>query len=261
MNINEFPKKEFCLEVSGEYAMFTIPTFKAEKISYDIPTSGAVRGIFSSILWKPAIRYIPKKLEVINPIKYDNCTTNGYKNLSSSKNRERDQYHATYLKDVKYRMYADLVYIPEEYRENVKEGENPTKYFEMFHRRTTNIEQRFKDVCLGTSECSCDFRLITDFSNLEKPIQKSEFFGKMYLDSYYDEDWTEEEKKIFEECFKKHNLKNQYYLKRTKDNKKVKKLKPERLFCDVVMNNGVVLYENKYSLKADKFKEIINKLK
>ncbi|MDE6142516.1 MAG: type I-C CRISPR-associated protein Cas5c, partial [Muribaculaceae bacterium] len=59
----------FCLEVWGDYACFTRPEFKVERVSYDVITPSAARAIFESIFWKPAIRWIITRIDVINPIK------------------------------------------------------------------------------------------------------------------------------------------------------------------------------------------------
>ena len=48
--------KEYCLELSGDFACFTRPALKVERVSYDVITPSAARNIFQAILWKPAIR-------------------------------------------------------------------------------------------------------------------------------------------------------------------------------------------------------------
>ena len=60
----------WCLEVWGDYACFTRPEMKVERVSYDVITPSAARAIFESILWKPAIRWHITKIEVLNPIKW-----------------------------------------------------------------------------------------------------------------------------------------------------------------------------------------------
>ena len=52
----------FCLEVSGDYACFTRPEMKVERVSYDVITPSAARSIFEAILWKPAIRWEVKRI-------------------------------------------------------------------------------------------------------------------------------------------------------------------------------------------------------
>jgi CRISPR-associated protein Cas5d len=59
----------FCLEVSGEFACFTRPEMKVERVSYDVITPSAARAIFSAILWKPAIRWKIKKIEVLKRVR------------------------------------------------------------------------------------------------------------------------------------------------------------------------------------------------
>ncbi len=68
--------KEYCLEVWGDYACFTRPEFKVERVSYDIITPSAARAIFEAIFWKPAIRWEITKIEVLNPIKWVNIRRN-----------------------------------------------------------------------------------------------------------------------------------------------------------------------------------------
>ena len=62
--------KDWCLEVSGDYACFTRPEMKVERVSYDVITPSAARAIFEAILWKPAIRWHVTRIEVLNPIRW-----------------------------------------------------------------------------------------------------------------------------------------------------------------------------------------------
>ncbi len=66
----------FCLEVSGEFACFTRPEMKVERVSYDVITPSAARAIFEAILWKPAIQWQVSRIEVLNPIKWMNLRRN-----------------------------------------------------------------------------------------------------------------------------------------------------------------------------------------
>src|ERR1700758_457390 len=58
------------LKVSGEHALFTRPEFKVERVSYDVMTPSAARGIFEAIHWKPAIRWMIDKIHVLNRIRF-----------------------------------------------------------------------------------------------------------------------------------------------------------------------------------------------
>jgi CRISPR-associated protein Cas5d len=54
---NKYNHRPFCLEVSGDYACFTRPEMKVERVSYDVPTPSAVRAVFEAIFWKPAMKF------------------------------------------------------------------------------------------------------------------------------------------------------------------------------------------------------------
>jgi len=62
--------KDWCLEVWGDYACFTRPEMKVERVSYDVITPSAARAIFEAILWKPAIKWHITQIEVLRPIKW-----------------------------------------------------------------------------------------------------------------------------------------------------------------------------------------------
>ena len=64
------------LKVWGEYALFTRPENKAERMSYDVLTPSAARGILEAIHWKPAIRWVVDKIHVLNPIIFDSIRRN-----------------------------------------------------------------------------------------------------------------------------------------------------------------------------------------
>ena len=67
----EYTDKEYCLEVWGDYACFTRPEFKVERVSYDVITPSATRSIFEAILFKKyAMRWQVTKIEVLNQIKW-----------------------------------------------------------------------------------------------------------------------------------------------------------------------------------------------
>ena len=69
----------FKIIVQGDYALFTRPEMKLERVSYDVPTPGALEGLLKSIYWKPAIRYEIDKIIVFNPINFTNVRQNEVK--------------------------------------------------------------------------------------------------------------------------------------------------------------------------------------
>lgn len=189
----EYTDKEFCLEVWGDRACFTRPELKVERVSYDVITPSAARAIFEAVFWKPAFRWEVTKIEVLNPIKWDEVRRNEVGALARPNTtlyieEKRQQRNAIILRDVRYRIYAKLVYIPVAERDkqlmahNPGNDENPMKYYEMFRRRAEN-GQCFTQPYLGTREFSAFFRLVDpDDSGMPQPIDESRDLGIMLYD-------------------------------------------------------------------------------
>ena len=160
----------FCLEVAGPYACFTRPEMKVERVSYDVMTPSAARAVFESILWKPAIRWRVQRIEVLKPIRWINLRRNEVSAVVSTRNvqqamaagsgtlglyieDERQQRAGYFLRDVAYRIHADLALSPG--------CTDPlAKYTEMFTRRARK-GQCVNQPYLGCREFAADFRLVT----------------------------------------------------------------------------------------------------
>ena len=188
----EYFDKEYCLEVWGDMACFTRPELKVERVSYDVITPSAARAVFESIFWKDAIRWEATKIEVLNPIKWTAIRRNEVgavagKNIKSIYIEEkRQQKNALLLKDVRYRIYAKLIFIPVRDRKNMKHDpgsdENPGKYNAMFERRAAK-GQCFNQPYLGTREFAASFRLIDkNAGDLRPAIDENRDFGIMLYD-------------------------------------------------------------------------------
>ena len=83
----------FRIMVEGDYACFTRPEMKVERVSYDVPTPSALIGMLKSIYWKPAIRYVIDRIVVFNPIDFMNVRRNELKekvSFSSVKAQMKD---------------------------------------------------------------------------------------------------------------------------------------------------------------------------
>ena len=187
--------KEYCLEVWGDLACFTRPELKVERVSYDVITPSAARNIFQSIFWKPAIQWVVTRIEVLNPIKHISIRRNEVGAIGSTKSNakpiiataNRQQKNTIMLRDVRYRIYAQMVYIPPKNRKNETvhspgKDENPMKYQQIFERRASK-GQVFSMPYLGTRECSAFFELIS--SNIDKkgvPLAETRDFGIMLYD-------------------------------------------------------------------------------
>ena len=199
----------FCLEVSGPYACFTRPEMKVERVSYDVITPSAARAVFDAILWKPAIRWQVKRIEVLNPIKWISVRRNEVGKVASPRTPhilievERQQRAGLFLRDVKYRLFAEFEYIPPERRGKVmnptpewlvdtedaadlrkpetRPDESQDKYAAMFERRARK-GQCFNQPYLGCREFSAQFRLVNHQAEPATPIPETRDLGWMLYD-------------------------------------------------------------------------------
>ncbi len=213
--------RTYCLEVSGEYACFTRPEMKVERVSYDVITPSAARSVFEAILWKPAIRWMPTKIEVLDPIRWTSVRRNevgskisarnvktvmkkGGGNLALYVEDDRQQRAGLFLRDVKYRLHAHfemtgkegahrpnypyLVNIIQDTEEKPLHSQPnaPAKFMNMFERRVKK-GQCVNQPYLGCREFACDFKLIEDpAKETATPIAETRQLGWML----YDMDFT-----------------------------------------------------------------------
>ncbi len=190
--------KTYCLEVSGDFACFTRPEMKVERVSYDVITPSAARAIFEAILWKPAIQWRIDKIEVLTPISWINLRRNEVGSVvpvSSVKSAmkkgsgklglyiedERQQRAGLFLREVKYRIHAHF-----EMRDRSLDNP-PIKFSEMFERRAAK-GQCFNQPYLGCREFAADFRLVKDdepASSIPQELQGERDLGWMLYDLDY----------------------------------------------------------------------------
>ncbi|MBI4998448.1 MAG: type I-C CRISPR-associated protein Cas5 [Rhodocyclales bacterium] len=184
--------KTYCLEVSGDYACFTRPEMKVERVSYDVITPSAARAVFEAVLWKPAIRWRVRKVEVLKPLRWMSLRRNevgavvpvgsvksamnkGTGDLALYIEDERQQRAGLFLRDVAYRLHADLEVLPAAGANNP-----PPKFWEMFERRAGK-GQCINQPYLGCREFACDFRLVKD-DEPATPIAETRDLGWMLHD-------------------------------------------------------------------------------
>ncbi len=156
------------LHVWGDYALFTRPEMKAERVSYDVMTPSAARGILEAIHWKPAIRWVVDRIHVLRPIRFMNLRRNevgcripagtvskvmgaGTGVLGLAIEEERQQRAAMVLRDV--------AYVIEAHFELRDESEHPGKHLDQFNRRARR-GQCFHRPYLGCREFDCAFELV-----------------------------------------------------------------------------------------------------
>ncbi|MDR3162356.1 MAG: type I-C CRISPR-associated protein Cas5c [Helicobacteraceae bacterium] len=197
------------LEVQGDYACFTRPEMKVERVSYEVMTPSAARAIFDAILWKPAIKWHILKIETLNPIRWISVRRNevgaicGERGGSIFIEDTRQQRAGLFLRDVRYRIHARFEFIPQgkkelnasldvrgecdasfadddEQSEVSRSDETEAKYAAMFERRAKK-GQCFHRPYLGCREFACDFRLIKGEDGV-KPIELSRDLGWMLYD-------------------------------------------------------------------------------
>ena len=188
--------KLYTLEVTGDYACFTRPEMKVERVSYDIITPSAARSIFEAILWKPAIRWRINKIEVLKPIKWVSVRRNEVGAVASTRNAEsamragkghlalyiedeRQQRAGLFLRDVAYRLHAAL-----EIQPNAGENNTLPKFMDMFERRAS-AGQCINQPYLGTREFACAFYLVDEIAKAvesKPPIEESRDLGWMLYD-------------------------------------------------------------------------------
>lgn len=202
----------FCLEVNGPYACFTRPEMKVERVSYDVITPSAARAMFDAILWKPAIRWHVKRIEVLAPIRWVSVRRNEVGKVASPRSSgifiedARQQRAGLFLRDVKYRLFAEFEFIPPDQRSKVlnpvpeylidvheadeprtpliRKDETEAKYAAMFERRATK-GQCFNQPYLGCREFSAAFRLVQPQAEPATSIADTRDLGWMLYDLDY----------------------------------------------------------------------------
>jgi CRISPR-associated protein Cas5d len=160
------------LRIWGDYACFTRPEMKVERVSYDVITPSASRGILEAIHWKPAIRWVVDKIHVQRLIKFDNVRRNEVKSKITKPNPanvirdkkqlfflvddgdNRQQRASTVLRDVEYVIEAHF-----ELTDKAGPDDNEGKHLDIFRRRARN-GQFFHQPCLGCREFPAFFELI-----------------------------------------------------------------------------------------------------
>lgn len=182
----------FCLEVSGDFACFTRPEMKVERVSYDVITPSAARSVFEAILWKPAIRWEVSRIDVLKPVRWISVRRNelsakasvrnvqtamnaGQGNLALYIEDDRQQRAGLFLRDVAYRLHAEMLMVGDDARAN------PAKYREMFLRRAEK-GQCVNQPYLGCREFAARFRLVADPDSEAPTLAESRDLGWMLYD-------------------------------------------------------------------------------
>lgn len=190
------------LRVWGDYACFTRPEMKVERVSYDVMTPSAARGILEAIHWKPAIRWVVDRIHVLRPIRFDNVRRNEVSSKIPKPNPEtvmrdrkplyflvddgsnRQQRASTLLRNVEYVIEAHF-----ELTEKASSTDNEGKHLDIFNRRA-RTGQFFHQPCLGCREFPASFELIEGEVPQSCYAGEQRELGYMLLDIDFANDMT-----------------------------------------------------------------------
>lgn len=179
------------LDVSGPRACFTRPEMKAERVSYDVMTPSAARGILEAIYWKPAIAWKIDSIEVLNEIRFDTFRRNevgakaSYKDAKQVYNgaerglfldasKVRQQRQTMYLRDVRYviRAHFDLT-------NRAEEDDTPEKHYNIALRRIR------KGQCFNQPYFGCREFAVGDFREANHQTLPTSFYKGTEIDLGY----------------------------------------------------------------------------
>lgn len=187
------------LRVWGDFACFTRPEMKVERVSYDVMTPSSARGVLEAILWKPAILWHIEFIDVLKPIQWTSVRRNevgavvstrnitsamekGSGNLGMYVEEERQQRAGLLLRDVDYVIHG-------RFSMTKKAGpeDTPVKFAEMFRRRAEK-GQCFKQPYLGCREFTAHFEWISPETEQPRRIEESRDLGYMLYDMDYSDE-------------------------------------------------------------------------
>jgi len=182
------------LQVSGDFACFSRPEMKVERVSYDVMTPSAARGILEAIHWKPAIRWVIDAIHVLKPIRFQSIRRNevgskaptgaiktamkrgSLEGLHLLVDQDRQQRASTVLVDVAYVIDAHF-----QLTGKAGESDSEGKHLDMFNRRVGR-GQCFHQPCLGTREFAARFELLPAGAPAPAAIDESRDLGFMLWD-------------------------------------------------------------------------------
>jgi len=186
MDMSSTRSRTLRLKVWGDNACFTRPEMKVERVSYDVMTPSAARGVLEAILWKPAIRWQVERIDVLKPIRWESVRRNEVGSVMSPRSDglyvedARQQRAGLFLRDVAYTIHASF-----EMTVSPDERNNVIKFQEMFICRASK-GKCFNQPYLGTREFSANFELISHDQPQPEPIAETRDLGFMLYDLCHD---------------------------------------------------------------------------
>lgn len=184
------------VEVWGDYACFSRPEMKVERVSYDVMTPSAARGLIEAIYWHPGLRWIIDRIHVCAPIRFTNIRRNEVKDVINARNvrsvmekRQGALYLATpesiqqrsamVLKDVRYVIDAHF-----DLTDQAAPGDNPGKFQDIVKRRLSR-GQHYHQPCFGVREFPAHFSTCEAPPSCPEDLKGERDLGWMLLDLDY----------------------------------------------------------------------------
>lgn len=185
-----------CVEVWGDYACFSRPEMKVERVSYDMMTPSAARGLIEAIYWHPGMRWFIDRIHVCAPIQFTNIRRNEVKDTISARKVKRvmesgqgelylatpdsiQQRAAMVLRDVRYVIEAHF-----EMTDRAAEGDNPGKFQDIMKRRLAK-GQFYHQPCFGVREFPAHFSPCHQTPPCPEELKGTKDLGWMLLDMDY----------------------------------------------------------------------------
>lgn len=183
------------VEAWGEYALFSRPELKTERVSYDVMTPSAARGLLDAIMWHPGLKWVVDSIHVCAPIRFTNIRRNEVKDTVSARKAQSvmekggelylatpesiQQRAAMVLRDVHYVIDAHF-----EMTQRASPTDNPGKFQEMMRRRVEK-GQFFHQPCFGVREFPAHFKPCTQLPPCPEELKGEKDLGWMLLDMDY----------------------------------------------------------------------------
>ena len=184
------------VEVWGDYALFSRPEFKTERVSYDCMTPSAARGLLESIYWHPGLRWVIDRIHVCAPIRFTNIRRNEVKDVISARKVKAvmekgqgelylaapesiQQRAAMVLTNVRYIIDAHFVMT-----DNAAPGDNPGKFQDILKRRLER-GQFYSMPYFGTREFPAHFRRCETLPPCPEDLKGTRDMGWMLWDMDY----------------------------------------------------------------------------
>jgi len=184
------------LEVWGDYALFTRPEMKAERVSYDVMTPSAARGLIEAIYWHPGMKYYIDRIHVCRPIRFMNLRRNEVKSTISARSartvmeRGQGQLYLAASEDIQQRaslLLRDVRYVIDahfEMSDRAAPGDNPGKFQDILKRRIAR-GQFYHQPCFGCREFPAQFRLCEELPPCPPELEGVRDLGWMLWDMDY----------------------------------------------------------------------------